>query len=133
MSPVFSRTAVAAFFFIVIHPISANRKKRRRKPRWWKKELFKKRLQYGNRLFQDMAFEDSVKNFTRMTLADFENLVVLISPKVEKIDTHLRQAITVKERLAITLTFLATGNSFTRQKTKTFESKPFRFINTVLS
>lgn len=117
MPPVYSRTAVAAFSFIVIHRIlTGNRKKRRRKPRWWIKELFKNRLQYGNRLLQDMAFEaveDTVKNFTRMTLADFEHLVALISPKVEKIDTHLRQAITVKERLALTLRFLATGDSFT--------------------
>ncbi|KAJ8914051.1 hypothetical protein NQ315_017570 [Exocentrus adspersus] len=59
------------------------------------------------------AVEDTVKNFTRMTLADFEYLVALISPKVEKTDTHLRQAITVKERLALTLRFLATGDSFT--------------------
>lgn len=81
MSPVFSRTAVAAFSFIVIHRVLADRKKRRRKPRWWMKELFKNQLQYGNRLLQDMAFEavgDTVKNFTRMTLADLEHLEVCV-------------------------------------------------------
>lgn len=116
MAPVFCRTAVAAFSFIVIHRVLSDRTKRRRKPRWWMKKLFKNRLQYGNRLLQDMAneaVEDTVKNFTRMTLVDFEYLVALISHKVEKIDTHMRQAITVKERLALTLRFLATGDSFT--------------------
>lgn len=40
-----------------------------------------------------------------MTLADFEYLVALISPKVE--------VITVIDRLALTLRFMATGDSFT--------------------
>jgi hypothetical protein len=33
-----------------------------------------------------------------------------ISSKVEKTDTYMRQAITIKERLAITLRFLAIGD-----------------------
>lgn len=79
------------------------------------KKLFKNRRQYGHRLLQNMEFEaveDSVKNFTRMTLVDFEYLVALISPKLEKTDPYLRQAISVKERLALTLRFIATGDSF---------------------
>jgi hypothetical protein len=65
----------------------------------------------------DMAFEsveDTVKNFTRMSMIEFEYLAWLIFSKVEQIDTCMRQAITVKERLAINLRFLATGDSFTQ-------------------
>jgi hypothetical protein len=93
--------------FIVIHRILMNKKKQRKRPLWWVKRLYKNGLQYGNRLLQDMAFEsveDTVKNFTRMSMTEFEYLALLISSKVEKSD---------KERLAITLRFLATGDSVT--------------------
>jgi hypothetical protein len=63
-----------------------------------------------------MAFEsveDTVKNFTRTSMIEFEYLASLISSEVGKRYTYMRQAITVKEGLAITLRFLATGDSFT--------------------
>jgi hypothetical protein len=63
-----------------------------------------------------MAFEsveDTVKNITRMSMIEFEYLASLISSKVEKSDTDMRQAITVPERLVINLRFIATGDSFT--------------------
>jgi hypothetical protein len=99
-------------YFIVMHRILTNKKKQRKRPRWW----VKNGLQYGNRLLQDIAFEsveDTIKNFTRMSLTEFEYLASLISSKVETIATYMKQAITVKERLAITLRFLSTGDSFT--------------------
>jgi hypothetical protein len=46
-------------------------------------------------------------------MTEFEHLASFISSKVAKSDTYMRQAIAVKERLAITLRFLATGDSFT--------------------
>lgn len=108
--------ATAAMSFIVIHRILKNTTKKKQRPRWWIKYLYKNGLHYGNRLLQDMMFEcieDTVKNFTRMSLADFQYLAELIKPMVEKSDTFMREAITVEERLAITLRFLATGDSYT--------------------
>nr|CAH7712215.1 unnamed protein product [Callosobruchus chinensis] len=56
-----------------------------------------------------------LKNFTRMTAEDFERLIILVGPKISKMDTKFRKAIPVQDRLAIaiTLRFLATGDSFT--------------------
>ena len=88
----------------------------KRKHRFWLKELYRNRLQYGNRLLRDMTFEsieDTINNFTRMTRNDFDLLCSLIEPRVKKVDTVFREALTVRERLAITLRFLATGDSYT--------------------
>ncbi|VEN49127.1 unnamed protein product [Callosobruchus maculatus] len=48
-----------------------------------------------------------------MTAEDFEILVNLVGPLVMKKDTNLRKAISVQDRLALTLRFLASGDSFT--------------------
>ena len=52
------------------------------------------------------------KNFTRMSLADFEYLLRKLEPIISKEDTQLRDSIPAKIRLAITLRFLASGDSF---------------------
>ncbi|CAH1983784.1 unnamed protein product [Acanthoscelides obtectus] len=53
------------------------------------------------------------KNFTRMSPIDFEYLITLVGPKVGKYDTPMRAAISVQDRLALTVRFLATGDSYT--------------------
>ena len=45
----------------------------------------------------------------RMTAEDFEVLLRRVAPLITKRDTQMRLAITAKERLALTLRFLATG------------------------
>ncbi|KAK9879179.1 hypothetical protein WA026_004027 [Henosepilachna vigintioctopunctata] len=89
--------------------------KNRKVRRWWAKELFRQRLQYGNRLMADMVIqhtEETVRNFVRMSSEDFEYLLTMVSPKINKMNTNMREAITAKERLAVTLRFLATGDSY---------------------
>ena len=41
----------------------------------------------------------------------FDHLLSLVKPLIEKKDTNFRKAISAQERLAITLRFLATGDS----------------------
>lgn len=91
-------------------------KKRHKKRRFWERTLFKRRNLYsGTNLLTDFRMEDSsgFKNFCRMSAADFEYLLTVIGPKISKRDTNCRSAVPVRDRLAITLRFLATGDSYT--------------------
>lgn len=82
------------------------------------KEIFRLRFQYGNRLMSNEVHasrkvDNFVMNFMRMITNDFEYLESLIGPKIERMNTNMREPITVKERLVISLRFLATGDSYT--------------------
>lgn len=52
------------------------------------------------------------ENFCRMSTVDFEYLLTKIGPSISKIKTNMRDCIPINERLALTLRFLATGDSF---------------------
>lgn len=54
-------------------------------------------------------------NFVRMNENQFDFLLKLVSPMIQKQDTNMRKCIGPKERLIITLRYLATGkNEFFR-------------------
>ena len=53
------------------------------------------------------------KNYMRMDLYTFEELVTQLEPLLKKCDTTMRNAISPSEHLAVTLRFLATGESYT--------------------
>ena len=53
---------------------------------------------------------EKCKNFVRMGPEEFNELVCGIFPMIERKHTTLRRAISVKERLAVTLRCLATGH-----------------------
>jgi len=61
-------------------------------------------------------FSRLYKKFTRMALSDCEVLMNLVGPKTVKRDTRFRSTIPVQERMAVTLRFWATGDSYTRQQ-----------------
>jgi hypothetical protein len=51
-----STTRAAAAFMLMFNIVEKN-KKPKRKVRWCMKELYRQRMQYGNRLMRDMTFE----------------------------------------------------------------------------
>lgn len=119
MAPDARRVAAA---LIAITIIKKKRKKKqqkaieKRKHRWWIKELYRNRTLHGcEHLLLDMTFEnvDSFQNFTRMSTDDFELLLTMVKPLIEKRNTNFRCAISARERLIVTLRYLATGDSYT--------------------
>lgn len=52
------------------------------------------------------------ENFCRMSAVDFEYLLNGIAAQISKTDTNMRKSIPAQERLAVTLRFLATGDSY---------------------
>ena len=51
-------------------------------------------------------------NYFRMNASLFNNLVEKLTPKLQKAVTHMREPISVRERLGVTLRYYATGHSF---------------------
>ena len=56
--------------------------------------------------------EEGFRRFVHMNYEQFIELTEMITPIVSKTDTVMRKAICPKHRLALTLRFLATGESF---------------------
>lgn len=108
---------MAAAAFLVL-----NKKKKRKHKYWVRPSLQERNLHGGVQLINSLRRDDllagriedgHIRNFIRMSDSDFEWLLNLVAPKIKKIDTNYRKAITVTERLLITLRFLATGDSYT--------------------
>lgn len=109
-----SRVFSAAAIFLAAYCLKKRKQSRiKKKPRrFWIRKIYERRHQYGNRLLGDLVYDQTVHNFTRMSVQEFENLCSLLSDKIKKCDTKYREAITVNERVLITLRFLATGDSY---------------------
>lgn len=89
--------------------------KGKKRKRIWAKEWFKKRPVYTHeRLLNDLTLtqENDFKNYMRMDVAKFEELLQKVKPLIEKKNTVMREAISPYQRLSITLRYLATGNTF---------------------
>ncbi|KAJ8913901.1 hypothetical protein NQ315_005698 [Exocentrus adspersus] len=104
---------VASAAFVVIAGLL---KRKRKKKRWWTTALYRNRLTTrGPSFLSSMVEEENghFKNFTRMSSADFIFLLEAIPDDISRNDTKFRKAVTAEETLAITLRYLATGDSYT--------------------
>ncbi|XP_063635183.1 uncharacterized protein LOC134805923 [Cydia splendana] len=87
----------------------------RKRPRMWVHPINTKRLEYGeyNRLCRELqSDEEKFFSYFRMSKGSFEELHNILQPFITKQDTNWRLAISSKERLAICLRYLATGDSY---------------------
>ncbi|XP_061717043.1 uncharacterized protein LOC133524899 [Cydia pomonella] len=101
-------------YYVNVHRNVVIKKKWRRR-RWWILAIHRKRTKVSmENQFAELCAEPSgeFSNFVRMSCSDFEYLLQKITPMVIKQDTYWRDAIPVKVRLAVTLRYLATGDSY---------------------
>ena len=90
----------------------------RKKRRWWVRPWGSgdRRLLYGHydNLMTEMRVEDpySYFNFLRMSPQMFEELLVRLTPRIQKQDTNYRKAHPPGLKLAITLRYMATGENY---------------------
>lgn len=103
-------SAGACAAFIVIAELSKKRKRR-----WWQRRFLNSGTVYGDSLMRELLLNDesSFRNFVRLSKSDFEELLNLIGPTISKTNTNYRASIPPSIRLAVTLRYLASGDSFT--------------------
>ncbi|XP_071581133.1 uncharacterized protein [Temnothorax nylanderi] len=106
------RIAVA---FAVIAAIEENKRRKYKKKKYWVAEIFENRAVHGfyHAMFPILRLEDSrFINYCRMSATEFEELLCLVGPTISK-QYVVRDPISAPERLALTLRFLASGDSMT--------------------
>lgn len=105
----------AAALILLDNDDDEHQHERRKKREMWVQDLYANRESSG--FFADfnslLRIQDPelFKNFIRMNADDFKILVDRVRPLIIKKDTKFRKAITVEERLVVTLRYLATGES----------------------
>jgi hypothetical protein len=111
MSSTLPPELIASAAYILIHNLIDDYKHPRR---YWRHALYKERS--GSALLLDLKtkkFGGYYKNFIWLNPTDFEYLINLVGPRIRKSNTTFREAISVQDRLAVTLRYLATGDSVT--------------------
>lgn len=87
-----------------------------KKRKCWVKNWVRRRPQEGfyAKLLVELRAEEPAlyRDFLRMNEEQYEHLLALVTPYIQKQDTVMRESISAGERLVLTLRFLATGESF---------------------
>jgi len=88
-------------------------KRRKVKRKFWVKNWVRRCDQQGayTQLIRELQLEDAqqFRNFTRLSAVEVQSLVNMLGPVNGKQDTAMRNAVSVEERVIVTLRFLATG------------------------
>uniref|UniRef100_A0AAG5DM33 Uncharacterized protein n=1 Tax=Anopheles atroparvus TaxID=41427 RepID=A0AAG5DM33_ANOAO len=88
---------------------------RRYRKRIWMRPMLLERNQNASNLLRKILEEEldnTIINFMRVSRADFDYLLTIITPKIRKQDTYMRFAITARDKLIITLRFLGAGDNY---------------------
>ena len=100
---------------ILIHHMEMRKRRRRKKRRWWVRPWVVRRPLLGQytQLMRELEIEDeaSFKNFMRVEPAMFHELVERLAPRIEKVVTRMRRPLEPGLKVALTLRYLASGNS----------------------
>ncbi|XP_059369556.1 uncharacterized protein LOC132107342 [Carassius carassius] len=103
-------------FRVVCALICSDKQKQiKKKKRIWKRECPGRREQHGLSVLQrelEMTDENGFGMLLRMTAEEFEFLLQMVGPLITKQHTKMRRAISSRDRLSVTLRFLATGKTF---------------------
>ena len=90
--------------------------RRRIQRRVWVRKWLSRRQEFGQyeRLLTELHMEDErgYKNYLRITPDLFHEKVEKVTPRLQKQSTFMREPLQVGLKLAVTLRFLATGNSY---------------------
>ena len=88
--------------------------KSKQKKRFWVRTIYRNKCysEYHN-LVQELRLDDREfhHRYLRMSKERFDHLFSLVEHLIHKKDTYFRQAIPARERLVLTLRYLATGSS----------------------
>ena len=91
-------------------------KRERKKRVVWIKPWLQRRGTHGifATLVEELRLEDQsdYTNYFRMTSSEFDEIFARVENKILKKDTRMREAIPAEAKLAITLRFVATGESY---------------------
>ena len=82
---------------------------------WTRKWLLRRKHQgFYDNLMQELRLETPklYNNFLRLNYEAFEEILIRIRPSIQKMNTNMREVIKPEIRLAVTLRYLATGETF---------------------
>ena len=109
------KVKVATASIIIALYCDDDKKPRKRRSDWVKRWL-QRRDSHGfyAQLLSELILEepDIYKNYLRMTAENFDEILSLIKADICKKDTMMRDSVPPEIQLAITIRFLATGNSY---------------------
>ena len=107
---------LAGLAFVQAQQGVPRRRRQRRRRRWWIKPYLQRRPIFGQyeNLMVELYREDreDYQNFLRIKPDLFQELVERLGPLVKKKDTFWRKALNPELRIALTLRYLATDDSY---------------------
>lgn len=110
------QNAAAAAIVLLLLDEEKERKKVKRQRKMWVRKWIESRTEEGYfvKLMVELRNKDETmyKNFLKITPTDFDFLVKKVKPLIQKQSTVMRESISPAERLALSLSFLASGDSY---------------------